>query len=430
MMIPRLRAVAGGLATLAVVASGGLALAQPIILPSVVATHPATFTPNVESDAVVGHPAVYALKQLGSTMFAGGTFHTVDDANRANPVTRTNLFSFDATLGAISSFAPNIDGSVWAIETDPATNSVWVGGFFKNVNGVSRNGIAKFNATTGVLDPTFKSTAVAGPVTEIRLVNGRLIVGGNFSNKLVALNPSTGANTGYINLSITGQVSSSAGTTKVYRFAVNPAGTRLVGVGNFTSIGGQHRYRAFMLDLPTSGSATVDPWYYQPLDNMCAAASLAAYLRDVDFSSDGSWFVIDATGYVPQTGGVGRDICDAAARFETDIKSPTRPTWINYTGGDTLHSVAISGSVVYVQGHQRYLDNPLGRDFCGTGCAPRPGIGAIDATSGKALSWNPTKTRGVGGKDLLVTPAGLWVASDGAQYNYKYHHGIAFAPEQ
>ena len=38
------------------------------------------------------------------------------------------------------------------------------------------------------------------------LVDGRLIVGGTFSKKLVALNPTTGADTGYINIPITGNV--------------------------------------------------------------------------------------------------------------------------------------------------------------------------------------------------------------------------------
>ena len=42
----------------------------------------------------------------------------------------------------------------------------------------------------------------------------------------------------------------------------------------------------------------------------------------------------------------------------------------------------------------------------------RPGIGAINPTTGLALAWNPTKERGVGGKDLYVTTQGLWVGSD------------------
>ena len=74
------------------------------------------------------------------------------------------------------------------------------------------------------------------------------------------------------------------------------------------------------------------------------------------------------------------------------------------------------------------MDNPDGRDTCVTTCVARPGIAAIDPVGGRALPWNPTKTRAVGGKDFLVTSTGLWVGSDGKYYNGKYHWGIAFAP--
>jgi hypothetical protein len=148
----------------------------------------------------------------------------------------------------------------------------------------------------------------------------------------------------------------------------------------------------------------------------------------VDFSPDGSYFVIVATGGTPRSGQGGVGICDAAARFETDVAAPARPTWINYTGGDTLHSVAVSDKAVYVQGHQRWLDNPQGHDNAGPGAVSRPGIGAIDPSSGKALAWNPTKDRGVGGKDLLVTARGLWVASDTAHIGHETRARIALLP--
>ena len=99
-------------------------------------------------------------------------------------------------------------------------------------------------------------------------------------------------------------------------------------------------------------------------------------------------------------------MCDSAARFETSIPNPFRPTWINYSGGDTFHSVAATGNAVYVQGHFRALDNPNGTNGPLPGSSPRQGIGAIDPVGGHALSWDPGKTRGIGGKDFLVTPAG------------------------
>jgi hypothetical protein len=168
-------------------------------------------------------------------------------------------------------------------------------------------------------------------------------------------------------------VTSNAGPVEVYRFAVNPAGTRLAAVGNFTVVGGQTRYRAFMLIL--GATASLNAWYYPPLQNLCRAGSLPDYMRDVDFSPDGSWFAVVSTGHIPQAGGVGRDLCDATARFETAVPNPNRPTWINYTGGDTLHSVAATDVAVYVQGHRRWLDNPQGADTAGPGAVSRPGIG-------------------------------------------------------
>ena len=416
-------ALGGCLAVTALLAGGpaNASLAQPTI----VSDNPANYTPNVEDDAVVGHTQVFALENSGDTIYAGGKFHSVSNASRTTYYTRNNLMSFSGTSGALTSFAPSVDGTVWAIRA--SGSSLYIGGYFYNVNGVARRGIAKINATTGVVDTAFNAH-LNGGVTEIRLVNGRLLVGGTFSQRLLALNPDTGADTGYINVSIAGTVASNAGKIKVYRFAVDPAGTHLVAIGNFLTVDGQSRARAFMLNLGT-GSASLASWYYQPLTNMCAANSLPAYLRDVDFSPDGSWFVIDSTGFVPQTGGIGRDLCDAAGRFETNISSPVRPTWINYTGGDTLHSVAVTGSVVYVQGHQRWLDNPYGRDTKGPGAVDRKGIGAIDPVTGKAISdWHPGKTRRIGGKDFLVTPQGLWVGSDGARFAGEFRKDIAFLP--
>jgi hypothetical protein len=386
----------------------------------VVSANPANFTPNVASGAV------YKFVQLGTTMYAGGTFSSVSTAPGVpgGTFTRNNIVAFNPTNGQITSFAPNVAGEVWALATDGT--SLYVGGTFATVNGVARRGIAKLNPSSGAVDTAFNASLASGIVTDAAVVGGRLIIAGTFPGRLRALNLATGANTGYINVAITGTVASNAGPTQVYRIAVNPAGTRLVGVGNFTSVGGQTRWRAFMLDL--GATATVNAWWYPPLQNLCAADSLPDYMRDVDFSPDGSWFAVVSTGFVPQTGGIGRDLCDATARFETNVPNPNRPTWINYTGGDTLHSVAATDVAVYVQGHQRWLNNPQGRNSAGPGAVSRPGIGAIGPTSGLALSWNPTKDRGVGGKDLYVTAQGLWVGSDTTHIGGETHARIALMP--
>ena len=414
--------------TVAVLGTLALALpssAAPIAHPTVVQEGPTSWTPHIEDGDGVSNAAVYAVEQLGSTIYTGGNFQRVANSARTETLSRSHIMSFNATSGAIASFNPQFNGIVWAIEA--VGSSVYVGGEFTSVNGVARRGLVKLDAVTGAIDPSFQPPIKSGNVTEIRSVAGRLIIGGTFPKKLAALNPATGADTGYINVPISGKVASNAGPTKVYRFAVDPSGTKLVAVGNFTSVGNSTRWQAFMLDLGST-SATLSSWYYQPLENRCSSSSTPAYLRDVDFSPDGSYFAIVSAGYVVQSGGLDRDLCDATARFETNIANPIRPTWINYTGGDTLHSVAISGAAVYVQGHQRWLDNKFGRDSAGAGAVSRPGIGAISPGLGTALSWNPGKSRDVGGKDFLVTSSGLWVGSDGSRFDGKYRHGIAFCP--
>jgi len=416
---------------LAALAVGGWGIASASIEhPAVVSEDPVDWTPHLAPGGGITKPMAFAVGQLGDTMYVGGKFQAVQDATRTTTVTRQHIVAFDATDGTLdSTFTPDFDDAVYAVLA--VGDSVYVGGSFDTVDGVSRPAIAKLNAQTGALDNDFTPSGMANSrVSEIGLVDGRLVVGGTFRKNLVALNPDTGGNTGYINIAITGQVSGSESKTEVYRFAVNPTGTRLVGVGNFTAVGGQNRQRAFMLNLDAT-SVAVSPWYYEPLDDACRSTSPTrrAYLDDVDFSPDGSYFVFVSTGYITaQPSQIGTHICDAAARFETADLDPDEPTWINYTGGDTLHSVAVTGAAVYVQGHQRWLNNPQGNDSAGPGAVSRRGIGAIHPTTGLALPWNPPKPAAQGGQDFLATTTGLWVPSDSQKFNSEYHRGIAFVP--
>lgn len=387
------------------------------------------YTPHLQADATVGHPLALAIGKARGTMYVGGRFNEIANARRTVTFRRSNIVAFSATTGAVSTtFAPDLDGHVFAIRG--AGSSVYVGGEFDHVDGVPRPALVKLDAQTGAIDPTFNPTAITGGrVSEIRMVDGRLLVGGTFRDKLLALDPVSGADTGYLDLPITGKVALSVSKTEVYRFAVNPGGTRLMAVGNFTAVNGHARQRAFMLNLGDT-RASLNHWYYPPLDNKCVSnlPSRQAYLEDVDFSPNGKYFVFAATGFVPRIGEIGTAVCDAAARFETYNPAPTRPTWINYTGGDTLHAVAVTGAAVYVQGHNRWLDNPHGKDSKGPGAVDRLGIGAIDRRTGKALAWNPRKPAEQGGQDFLVTAKGLWVVSDSLRFNGRYHRGIAFAP--
>jgi hypothetical protein len=383
----------------------------------VVSANPADFTPKV----VLGSTnTVYAYAQVGDTMYVGGRFAQIKGSSGTTTFNRSNFAAFDARTGAISSLDLPANGAVQVIVAAPDGNSIYIGGDFTSIGGVTARGIVRFNLLTNTIDPLFQPN-LDGVVSDAAFVGSRLIIGGTFTRQLRAIDPTTGLDTGFINLKLTGKTNPND-AIRVRRFAADPAGTTLVALGNFTAVDGAARTQAFRVDLTTSPKATLSTWHAPRYDVTCPVAN---YSRGVDFSPDGTYFV------VANTGGIGgaSSICDAAARFETsDVSSTSQPTWVNFTGGDSLYSVAITGVAVYVGGHQRWLDNPLGNNTAGPGAVSRPGIGAIDPATGKALSWNPTKTRGHGTEKLYVTKAGLWVGSDGATFGGEDHPGIAFCP--
>ncbi len=399
--------------------------------PDVVSVNPVDYTPQLVRADNEPKPRVDAMAQRGSTLYAGGLFSRAESADGRQTYPRRNLMAFNATTGAMSSgFAPNVDGNVFAVEA--TADAVYIGGSFASVDGTSRPAIAKLDPVTGALDTRFAPPFKGGRINEIKLVNGRLIVGGTPGRKLMALDPATGRNTGYINLPIRDKIPNAWGGVAVYQFAVNPAGTQLIATGNFQTVDGKSRTRFFMVDLGT-GAATLNPWYYDAFAKPCTSTHprRIAYLQGVDYAPNGSYFVVTATGQIPKSGDVGVTVCDGAARFE--VANDTKPTWINYTGGDSVWSAAATGSAVYVQGHFQWLDNPNGyASQCPTGetCASRRGVGAINPVSGKALSWNANKPAQIGGKDFLATTDGLWIGSDSIRIHGEPHRGIGLMPLQ
>lgn len=416
----------------ALAAAGGAlppspALAVNATHTTVVGTNPVDWTPH----ALDG--TVYRILQIGNRVYLAGSFTTVRNAGQTAQLAMPRLVALDATTGRIdTTFRPVVNGTVKALAAAPDGRSLYIGGAFTTVNGVAAPRVARVDAATGARVAGFAPAALNNQVNDMRLVGNRLILGGAFQTvggvtrrALAALNATTGAADASVNLRIEGPRKTTTGATapvKIEALDVSADGRRLVFVGNFSSVAGVARHQLAVANLSDTGT-TLSGWStlrYQP---QCAA-SMPTYLRGVDISPDGTWFVAVTTGAAfPGT------LCDAASRFEFGAETAAKqPTWVNYTGGDTLLSVAITGAAVYVGGHQRWLDNPYGRNSAGAGAVSRPGIGAIHPTTGKALAWNPTKDRGVGTAELYATDRGLWVGSDTVTVAGEYHARVAFLP--
>ncbi len=414
---------------------------------TVVNAVPATTTPDVNNGAVM------AIAQVGGQMLAGGSFTSVSPHATPGTVYSLNyVFAFNASTGAIdhTGFLPVVNGEVDTIIPGPAANEAYIAGQFTTVNGVKER-VALVNTTTGAIVPGWKPPAMNAIIGKLVLANGLLFVGGDFTaptSGLVALNPTTGALTNYVNLSITGHhnygtqcdpnsTSCAIAGVGVKSMDINPAGTQMIIIGNFTGVGpaggtSLPRDQVAMIDLGST-SASVDPnWATDAYTAACFSWAFDSYIRDVQYSPDGSYFVVVATGGSGTNSDGTNSSCDTAARFETTGQgADVRPTWIDYTGQDSLWSVAITGTAIYVGGHQRWLNNSKGFDYAGAGAVPRPGLAAMNPENGLPIAWNPGRNpRGGGAHSVLATPTGLWVGSD-TDYigNRQYlHKKIAFFP--
>jgi hypothetical protein len=401
----------------------------------VVSANPAGFTPHVMDGSVD------AITQIGNKIIAGGTFTQVSPSatfgNTADDVTRNRIFAFDATTGAIdTSFNPNLGGSVSSLDTDGTY--IYVGGSFGSVGGnTSIKRVVKLDAAGAVVS-TFNAVPNGG-VNEVVVRGARLYVGGAFTsvrsgnvtttrNRLAALDTTSGAVLAGVNVSFTGVYDPGlGGTTNIKRFDVSPDGSRLAAVGNFSTVGGLPRSQLAVLDTsgPTTTVATWSTNRYDAAHNNCASR-FQTFTRDVDFSSDGSYFVVSTTGAFAGGANSGT-LCDTVSRWDVN-STGNDPTWSDYTGGDTTYGVAVTGSAVYTGGHMRWQNNPFQGDQAGPGAVPRAGIAALDPVNGLPLSWNPGRSRGVGAQALFATSQGLWVGSDTTSIGGEQHGRVALMP--
>lgn len=415
--------------------------------PAVVDDVPSRATPNVLDGRV------QAITQVGNTTILGGSFTQVANPGGTDAVTGANgqyIVAFDATTGTVNTaFAPGLDGQVWALLPGPVPDTVYVGGAFNNVGGVKDKGLTLLDVTTGHRVPGFAAIAMNGTVQALERVGDRLFVGGTFTSfggqargGLASVDATTGAVDGFVQTVVqlnhnwtSGQPvcgttypagCSAKGAVGVTGMDITPDGTRMVIIGDFKTVDGLPRDQIAMLDLTGAQAVVRTDWATHGYEAACYSWAYDSYIRDVQFSPDGTYFVVAATG------GGNNTLCDAAARFETGgTGTDVKPSWVNWSGGDSYLSVAVTSTVVYVGGHQRWMNNTLGNDWAAGGAVPRPGIGALDPSNGEPLTWNPGRNpRGAGAWTLLATPNGLYVGSDTDWVgNYKYRRmKIAYFP--
>ncbi len=389
---------------------------------------PSTATPEVADGAV------HALAEVGNSVVIGGTFSGVDG------VTRNHLAAFNSATGDLSSVVFDVNGPVYAVATGVLPGTAFIGGDFTTVGGVAARDLSLVDLATGKPVSGWTPPALEqGYVEDLEVAGSRLYIAGTFRKAsrlaragLATASTSTGALDSYASVQFEGHHNDSGtgaqGRTGLREIEISPDGTRLVAIGNFKTANGQTRDQIAMLNLGSSSATVSQTWATSAYADYCNKKASDSYIRGVDFSTDGSFIVVAAKG-----GGQHPDsLCDAAARFEVNLSSSdVQPTWQVETGGDTVWAVTITGNAVFVGGHNKWINNPLGKGLAMPGAIARPGLMALDPASGRPLTWNPGRNpRGVTVYQILHTSRGIYVASDTAYIGNRdyYRPRIAFFP--
>ncbi|MCW3814461.1 delta-60 repeat domain-containing protein [Micromonospora sp. DR5-3] len=413
---------AGGDAATAAARTVALA-AQPVpgdtrLVPST----PRTDVPRITNGEITD------IALIGNRVFIAGTFTSIANVG-GTAVAQRSLASYNIDTGKIDmGFRPTFDGSVEAVEASPDGSSLYVAGSFNTVGGVAKRKIVRLNPTTGAPIAAFTATANAR-ATALAVSRTAVYVGGQFTtvngvsrSGLVALNPTTGAvDTGF-NLPLSGGIGV-GGMLTVQQLKLTRDGSKLLVVHTGRQIAGQDRYGVALVNTATKALL---PWRTRLWeDNLSFVGGIQRVFAG-DIAPDDSYFVVTSG-----SGGDRPPINDTAMAFALTGNDNVEPLWVS-RHFDSVYSVAITATAVYVGGHFSWQESPTanvpwpGLDNVGYGTGQglsgyglgdqvvrRDHLGALDPKTGTALEWNPGSNSYEGEKYLLATARGLFVGGDG-----------------
>jgi hypothetical protein len=374
---------------------------------------------------------------------------------------RHNAVAINATTGAPTAWAPDVDGEILAIRASCTGGSLYIGGSFRHVNGATRKYAARVSASRG---STYRwNPRPNATVQDLSFGHGHLIVSGDFSrvggaarHLIASVNRKTGAATRWLRISITGH--EPEGVARVTKFVVNNAGTYGVALGNFNRVNTRSHRRIFVLHF-TRSRVWLQPWK-TPLtkshhnSNTGTDCSVDKFAPDLDvaWTPDDRKFGIASTG-----GGHHGSICDAASIWSASRKAmkskANRPLAIQYTGGDTLSAILLTNTLGWASGHNRWANNPplyptvtvqpcsefqlpikltpgyAGYDCKGPGALERPGLIGFTLSSMRATSWSPGRSRQRSMHNtMFFSSLGMCIGSDGDEAAGVAHNDLACFP--
>ncbi|MCA1841609.1 MAG: PQQ-binding-like beta-propeller repeat protein [Actinobacteria bacterium] len=380
---------------------------------------PATVTPTAlsswgtaKASGTTKSQMVRAIVEAGGIAYVGGEFtKMVSPASVSTTVSRGYLAAINSTTGDLTGWNPNANKKVWSMALSADGKSVYVGGDFSSIGGVSASHLARISLATGKIDPAFKPKSITGRVRALTLDGDRLYVGGEFTSvggqlrpKLAAVNPTTGDLLSWMPPALNkGRFIGHTGIpTPDYApghvFAIAVIGGKVFAAGNFLNFGGQ------------GGLVTID------------AATGA--LTDPQYTPKRPMFGLEAAGGVLYAVGGG-----PGGLVEALSPSNSKPLWKQRVDGDAV-DVAVSATSVYVAGHYDNVILPKDKS-CYQNCPGGPRrhhLAAFNAADGAPLPWNPDADTSTGPFTVTAGANALYVGGEFNNINSKRQGGFVIFP--
>jgi hypothetical protein len=298
-----------------------------------------------------GEGLVDVLAVSGDVVLAGGRFSTFGWQPRYN------LAAFDAATGRLTDWDPR-PGPNSPIVYDLAVHEgkVYVGGFFLEVGGQARAGIAALDTLTGAaLDWAPQAN---GEIERFKIANGKLYAVGGFTS-IAGASRSQAASFDLATGELTAWNPAVAGVGGTVHDIAIKGNTAYLG-GGFSQVGGVDR--KYLAAVNAETGQLLD-WNPNPGSSVQAIA-----VRDT---------VIYAGGAFKTMGGLARGRLAAI-----DARTGATLDWV----ADASHSnpnlprvfaLELAGDTLFVGG-----------SFQGLGGEPRGGLAALDAATARVLPWD------------------------------------------
>lgn len=344
---------------------------------------------------------VWAIIEGNGRYYVGGTFQTVGNQ------TRVGIAAIEVATGQPDpDFAPVLAGSgteVFTLALSPDQESLYIGGRFTSVDGVQRNRIAKLDAATGAVDPTFDPNASAAVESIVVDATG-VFVGGRFTSiggtplaNLAKLDSATGA-----------AVPGWAPALDEVVLDLEVVGTDLYVGGNFSTVNAQSHPFLVKLDAQL-GSIALDWAPTIPMPQKVISLTVKPDLTMVYAGVAGTvvgggntiWALSPDGNRLWQRPTAG-DI-QALEATDTTVYAGTHGEWVFLEPRFLLDGITPNPDFP-VNG---YVEGPANPN-----AVRREKFFSVDAMSGALTSWDPDADSFNGVWELDLGPSGLLAGGD------------------